>query len=92
MQVQEIMHPGAEVIDPKTTIRDAAAEMRAENVGALPVDGNDIVVRAAADNRSPGATAVCDVLPALADLGRSGSEAAITALKGVSEPSHQPRR
>lgn len=142
MQVQEIMHRGAEVIDPNTTIRDAAAKMRADNVGALPVGENDrligmvtdrdIVVRAVADNRNPGTTAVRDVMSeriyycfeavdvdeaahimadhqvrrlpvlnrdkrlvgmlALADLGRSGSEAAMAALEGVSEPSDQPRR
>ena len=62
MQVQEIMTRGAEVIDPNTTIRDAARKMRADNIGALPVGENDrlvgmvtdrdIVVRAVAENRS----------------------------------------
>jgi CBS domain-containing protein len=36
MQVQEIMTRRAEVIDPNTTIRDAARRMRADNIGALP--------------------------------------------------------
>jgi CBS domain-containing protein len=71
MQVQEIMTRGAEVIDPNTTIRDAARKMRADNIGALPVGENDrligtvtdrdIVVRAVAENRSAGNTAVREV-------------------------------
>jgi hypothetical protein len=32
MQVQEIMTRGAEVIDPNTTIRDAARKMRAKKI------------------------------------------------------------
>jgi CBS domain-containing protein len=70
MQVQEIMTRGAEVIDPNTTIRDAARKMRVDNVGALPVGENDrligmvtdrdIVMRAVAENRSAGNTAVND--------------------------------
>jgi CBS domain-containing protein len=31
------MTRGAEVIDPNSTIRDAARKMRADNIGALPV-------------------------------------------------------
>jgi CBS domain-containing protein len=72
MQVQEIMTRGAEVIDPNTTIRDAARKMRADNIGALPVGENDrlvgmvtdrdIVVRAVAENRSAGNTAVREVM------------------------------
>ncbi len=142
MQVQEIMHRGAEVIDPNTMIRDVAMKMRADNIGALPVGENDrmigmvtdrdIVVRAVANNSLPGNTAVRDVMSehiyycyedadveeaarimaehqvrrlpvvnrdkrlvgmlALADLGRSGTEAAMKALEGVSEPTDQPRR
>src|SRR6266545_2425608 len=72
MQVQGIMTRGAEVIDPNTTIRDAARKMRADNIGALPVGENDrligmvtdrdIVVRAGAENRSAGNTAVREVM------------------------------
>jgi CBS domain-containing protein len=72
MQVQEIMTHGAEVIDPNTTIRDAARKMRADNIGAFPVGENDrligmvtdrdIVVRAVAENRSAGNTAVREVM------------------------------
>jgi CBS domain-containing protein len=72
MQVQEIMTRGAEVIDPNTTIRDAARKMRADNIGALPVGENDrligmvtdrdIVVRAVAEERSAGNTTVRQVM------------------------------
>jgi len=142
MQIQEIMTRGTEVIDPNTTIRDAAAKMRADNIGALPVGENDrligmvtdrdMVVRAIADNRSPGNTAVREVMSehiyycfenddvegaaqtmaehqvrrlpvlnrdkrlvgmvALADLGRTETEAAKKALAGISEPTDKPRR
>ena len=141
MQIQEIMTRGAQVIDPNTTIRDAAAKMRADNIGALPVGENDrligmvtdrdMVVRAIADNRSPGNTAVREVMSehiyycfengdvegatqtmaehqirrtvlnrdkrlvgmvALADLGRTETEAAKKVLAGISEPTDKPRR
>jgi CBS domain-containing protein len=72
MQVQEIMTRGAEVIDHNTTIRDAARKMRTDNIGALPVGENDrligmvtdrdIVMRAVAEDRSAGNTAVRDVM------------------------------
>ncbi len=73
MHVSEIMTRGAELIGPNTTIwREAAAKMRSANVGALPVGENDrligmvtdrdIVVRAVAENRSPGNTNVRDVM------------------------------
>ena len=72
MQVQEIMTRGVDVVDPNMTIRDAARRMREDNVGALPVGENDrlvgmvtdrdIVMRAVADERRPGTTAVRDVM------------------------------
>jgi CBS domain-containing protein len=72
MQVQEIMTHGAEVIDPNTTIRDAARKMRADNVGALPVGENDrlvgmvtdrdIAMRGVAEDRSGGNTTVREVM------------------------------
>jgi CBS domain-containing protein len=72
MQIQEIMTRSVDIIDPNTTIRDAARKMRADNVGALPVGENDrlvgmvtdrdIVVRAVADDRAGGNTAVRDVM------------------------------
>lgn len=72
MQVSEIMTPHAQLIDPNATIREAARLMRSENVGALPVGENnqligivtdrDIVMRAVAEDRSAGITAVRDVM------------------------------
>ena len=72
MQVQEIMHPDVQIVDPNMTIRDAARRMRANDVGALPVGENDrligmvtdrdIVVRAVAEDRSPGDTTVREVM------------------------------
>lgn len=142
MQVQQIMTRDVQLIDPNTSICDAARRMRAENIGALPVGEHDrlvgmvtdrdIVVRAVAEDRAPGAVSVRDVMSdhiyycyddddveeaaeamaehqvrrlpvlnrkkrlvgvvALADLGRTDSDAASMALEGVSEPSFQPRR
>ncbi len=143
MQVSEIMHRGAELIDPNTMIRDAAIRMRDHDLGALPVGENDrligmvtdrdIVVRAVASDRGGGTTSVREVMSegvyycmedasldeaarlmaehkvrrmpvvnrdkrlvgvlSLADLARSGSEAAKDALAEVTEPSpHEPRR
>jgi CBS domain-containing protein len=72
MQVQEIMHTDVHIADPNMTIRDAAHRMRSGNIGALPVGENDrligmvtdrdIVMRAIADNRSPGDTIVREVM------------------------------
>ena len=72
MQVQEIMHPDVYIVDPNMTIRDAARRMRANDIGALPVGENerligivtdrDIVVRAIAEDRSPGDTTVREVM------------------------------
>lgn len=72
MQVQEIMTRGADVIDPNTTIRDAAAKMRDGDIGALPVGENDrliglvsdrdITVRAVAEDRTGGTTSARDVM------------------------------
>ncbi len=72
MQVTEIMSKSVELIDPNTTIREAAARMRDEDVGALPVGENDrlvgmvtdrdITVRAVAADRTAGTTAVRDTM------------------------------
>ena len=72
MQVQEIMSRDVTLIDPNTTIRDAAKEMRADDIGALPVGENDrligmvtdrdITMRAVAEDRAPATTAVRDVM------------------------------
>jgi CBS domain-containing protein len=72
MRVQEIMHPDVHIVDPNMTIRDAARQMRANDIGALPVGENDrligivtdrdIVVRAIAEDRSPDDTTVREVM------------------------------
>lgn len=63
MQVGEIMTRGVKLIHPQDSIRDAARQMRDEDVGSLPVaEGDrlvgfitdrDIVVRALADHGGP---------------------------------------
>ena len=72
MQVQEIMTRNVEHTNPNTTVRDVARKMRADNIGALPVGENDrlvgmvtdrdIVMRAVAEERSPGNTSVREVM------------------------------
>jgi CBS domain-containing protein len=72
MQVRELMSRDARIIDPNTTIRDVAQRMRADNIGALPVGeadrligmvtDRDIVMRAVAEERSAGITAVRQVM------------------------------
>jgi CBS domain-containing protein len=72
MQVNEVMTSSVDVIDPNATIRDAARRMRADNVGALPVGENDrlvgmitdrdIAMRAVAEDRAAGTTAVREVM------------------------------
>jgi CBS domain-containing protein len=72
MQVQEIMTRSIDIIDPNTTIRDAARRMRDDSVGALPVGENDrligmvtdrdIIVRAVAEERPAGNTTVRQVM------------------------------
>jgi CBS domain-containing protein len=72
MQVEQIMSPTVHLADPNMTIRDAARQMRADNVGALPIGENDrligmvtdrdIVVRAVAEERSAGNTTVREVM------------------------------
>ena len=72
MQVHEIMTPSVHIADPNMTIREVARWMRADDVGALPVGENDrlvgvvtdrdIVMRAVAEERSPGNTSVREVM------------------------------
>jgi len=72
MQVQKIMTRNVELTNPNTTVRDVARKMRADNIGALPVGENDrlvgmvtdrdIVMRAVAEERSPGNTSVREVM------------------------------
>ena len=44
MNVQELMTPSVDLVDPATTIREAAVHMRDGDVGALPVGENDRLV------------------------------------------------
>src|SRR5207248_6976815 len=72
MQVQEIMSHDVELIDPNSTIRDAACKLRAEDIGALPVGENDrligmitdrdMVIRCVADDRQPSKCLVRDAM------------------------------
>ena len=72
MQLREIMTPSPEIVHPEAAVKEAAAKMRALNVGALPVcDGDrlvglitdrDITVRATADGRDPAQTKIRDAM------------------------------
>ena len=72
MQVGDVMTRDPELIDPNSTIREAARRMRSEDVGALPVGENDrlvgmvtdrdIVMRAVAEDRPAGVTSVREVM------------------------------
>jgi len=72
MRISEIMTPDPELIDPTSSIRDAAQRMKNEDIGALPVGENDrligmvtdrdIAVRGVADGRDPTSTTVRDVM------------------------------
>jgi CBS domain-containing protein len=72
MQVGEVMMRGVEVVAPGATLQEAAAKMRALDIGLLPVcDGDrlvgmltdrDITVRATASGESPQAVTVQEVM------------------------------
>ncbi len=72
MNIREIMTPTVDLVDPNTTIRDAAQRMRDDDVGALPVGENDrlvgmvtdrdITVRGVADDKAPGNCTVREVM------------------------------
>jgi CBS domain-containing protein len=63
MKVSEIMSRSVEMVDPNTSVREAARRMRDEDIGALPVGDNDrligmitdrdIAVRVVAEGRDP---------------------------------------
>jgi CBS domain-containing protein len=44
MQVQQIMNKEVHIADPNMTIRDLARQMRADNIGSLPVGENDRLI------------------------------------------------
>ena len=72
MRISEIMTRDPELIDPNSSIRDAAKRMKSEDIGALPIGENDrligmvtdrdIAIRAVADERDPSSTTVRDVM------------------------------
>jgi CBS domain-containing protein len=72
MQLKEIMTPQVEVIHPEAPIQEAAAIMKALDVGSVPVyDGlklqgmvtdRDITIRATAEGRDPRQTRVREVM------------------------------
>jgi CBS domain-containing protein len=72
MRISEIMTRDPELIDPSSSIRDAARRMRNEDIGALPIGENDrligmvtdrdIAVRAVAEDKDPSTTTVRDVM------------------------------
>lgn len=72
MQLREIMTNNVEIISPDAPVKDAAAKMKALNIGALPVcDGDrlvglltdrDITVRATAEGRNPANTKIREIM------------------------------
>ncbi|MBS1303308.1 CBS domain-containing protein [Loktanella sp. SALINAS62] len=72
MTIKDLMTPGARLVDPNTTVRDAAIQMRDADIGALPVGENDrlagmvtdrdIVVRGVASDLEPTLATVRDVM------------------------------
>ncbi len=72
MKVQQIMTRDVECIQPDRTLQEAASRMKALDVGALPVCGNnrlegmitdrDIVVRAIAEGHDPRQEKVSDAM------------------------------
>lgn len=72
MQLSEVMTPNVEVIHPDAPLQEAAALMKALDVGSLPVsDGNqmqgmltdrDITIRATAEGRDPRQTRVREIM------------------------------
>lgn len=72
MKIRELMSHDVELVDPNSTIRDAALKMRAEDIGALPVGENDrligmitdrdIVTRCTAEDHNPGKCRVRDAM------------------------------
>lgn len=72
MNIHDLMTKDVTLIDPGTTLRDAAQRMRDEDIGALPVGEDDrlvgmvtdrdIVARGVASDRAPGECTVRDVM------------------------------
>ena len=74
MRVADVMTRGAKLARPDETLRAVAQRMASDDLGFLPVGDDerllgmitdrDIVVRAVAEGRDPGATKVADVMTA----------------------------
>lgn len=72
MRVMEVMTRDIEVIHPDATLQEAAARMKARDIGLLPVchygrlvgvlTDRDITVRATAAGENPTAVRVCDIM------------------------------
>jgi CBS domain-containing protein len=72
MQIKDVMTEKVDLVNPTTTLADAARKMREDDVGALPVgEGDDLVgmitdrditVRAIAEGKDPAATTVRDAM------------------------------
>lgn len=72
MQIREVMTEKIDLVNPTTTLAEAARKMREDDVGALPVgEGDslvgmitdrDITVRAIAEGKDPAATTVRDAM------------------------------
>jgi CBS domain-containing protein len=72
MQLREVMTSNPVVLDPETTLREAAQKMRELDSGVMPIGENDrlvgmltdrdITVRATADGKDPNTTPVRDVM------------------------------
>lgn len=72
MKVSEIMSRSVEMVDPNTSLREAARRMRDQDIGALPVSENDrlvgmitdrdIAVRVVAEGRDPDNTRVREAM------------------------------
>lgn len=72
MQLRDIMTHDVQVIPPEASLKDAAREMKSQDVGALPVCRNDkliglitdrdIAVRAIAEGKNPDACCVSEAM------------------------------
>ena len=72
MQIREVMTSDVRLVDPKTTLKDAAQMMREGDFGLLPIGENDrlvgtitdrdIAIRAVANGKDPNSTTVRDAM------------------------------
>lgn len=72
MLIKEIMTPSAEIVQPQTSVKDAAARMKDLGVGVMPVGDNDrlvgmltdrdIAVRTVAEGQDPEKVEVGDIM------------------------------